>query len=119
MDRILAGGKKVKLVIDLLPTSWVFKKGHRIRVSIAGADWPTFQLHPKLSPTNNPNDQNNIVPAITVCHRDGRYEGSTELYTFRDDVYLPYEDQWLRWKTKKNWERGSVEIYKCEGEPGK
>jgi hypothetical protein len=75
----------------------------------------------KLSPTNNPNDPNNIVPMITVYHdakhpsrieqpviprkpvlfegtakiksSSGKCEGPAELYTFTNDVYLHYEDQ--------------------------
>ena len=53
VDGIFADGTIVKLIIDLFPTSWVFKKGHRIRVSIACADWPTYDLHPKLSLSND------------------------------------------------------------------
>ena len=56
----------VELVSDFHPTSWVFKKGHSIRVSIACADWPTFTLHPKLGPSNDPDDPDNILPVITV-----------------------------------------------------
>ena len=58
----------VEMVIDLLPTSWVFKKGHSIRVSIAGADFPTFQLHPQLSKANDPAAPDNITPTYTI-HR--------------------------------------------------
>jgi putative CocE/NonD family hydrolase len=144
---IFSGGKKVELVIDLNPTSWVFKMGHRIRVSVAGVDWPEFQLHPALSPTNNPNDPNNIIPTIRV-YRDAKhpsrielpvnprkpilfegtakiktsaekYEGPAELYTFTNDVYLHYEDQWIKWEVIKNWQEGYVEHYKGEGELGK
>jgi len=68
----------VELVFDLYPTSWVFKKGHRIRVSIAAADWPTFDLHPKLSPKNNPSDQANTAPTITVYH-DAKHPSGIEL----------------------------------------
>jgi putative CocE/NonD family hydrolase len=68
VEKIFAGGNIVELVFDLYPTSWVFKRGHRIRVSIACADWPTFDLHPKLSPKNDPNDPANTVPTITVYH---------------------------------------------------
>lgn len=78
VDVIFAGGNMVELVIDLYPTSWVFKKGHRIRVSIACADWPTFDLHPKLSPTNDPNDPANIIPTITV-YRDANHPSHIEL----------------------------------------
>lgn len=65
-DGILAARKTVRLYFDLQPTCWVFRKGHRIRVSIACADYPTFRLHPKLSPSNKADDPNNIVPVITV-----------------------------------------------------
>jgi uncharacterized protein len=35
----LVAGEPVRLQMDLLPTSYVFKSGHRIRVSVAGADY--------------------------------------------------------------------------------
>jgi len=68
-DKILAGNKVVELVFDLKPTSWVFRKGHKIRISIACADWPTFRLHPKLAPNNKPGDPENNVPTVTI-YRD-------------------------------------------------
>ncbi len=71
-DKILAGGKAVRLYFDLQPTSWVFRKGHRIRVSVACADWPTFRLHEKLAPTNNPNHPDNRIPTVTV-YRDEQH----------------------------------------------
>lgn len=67
---VFADGNVVHLTVDLLPTSWVFKEGHSIRVSIACADWPTFEILPELSPTNDPADPNNIVPVITVFRDD-------------------------------------------------
>jgi hypothetical protein len=57
---------RTELVIDFQPTSWTFREGHRIRVSIACSDWPTFRLHPKLSPQNDPAAGDNSVPTITV-----------------------------------------------------
>ncbi|MFM1886276.1 MAG: hypothetical protein RL026_1433 [Pseudomonadota bacterium] len=42
----LAGGRVRAYTLDLLPTAWVFKAGHRLRLSIAGADAPSFALHP-------------------------------------------------------------------------
>jgi predicted acyl esterase len=147
VEDIFAQKNITKLVIDLLPTSWVFKKGHKVRVSIAGADWPTFDLNPILSPSNNPSDPNNVVPRITV-HRDlihsshvelpvippkpilfeGKarikirhlnYDGPAELYTFTEAVYLHFDDQWLKWETTRNWESGPLEHYRCENELGK
>jgi putative CocE/NonD family hydrolase len=148
IDGVFAGGEKANLIFDLMPTSWVFKKGHRIRVSIAGADYPTFELHPELSPSGEPDDPENIVPEITA-YRDAEYpsfvslpvipvkptafEGTVEvkadrkgfdevpaeLYTFETAVYLHFDDQWLKWDTTAHWQEGMVEYYKCEGELGK
>jgi len=147
VDGNLGGGKKAKLVIDLMPTSWVFKEGHRIRISLAGADWPTFQLHPALSPKNDPSDPANITPTITV-YRNAiypshivlpvipdnpnvfkgtanvttsglNYEGPAELYTFESEVYLHFNDQWLKWKTIKHKQTTSPGRYNCTGESGK
>ncbi|RMG31745.1 MAG: CocE/NonD family hydrolase [Bacteroidetes bacterium] len=49
-DRPLAGGKAIELRFDMLPTSWLFKKGHKIRIAIAGADRGNFELNPYLCP---------------------------------------------------------------------
>jgi uncharacterized protein len=43
-----SGGKVVALRFDLYPTSWVFRAGHRIRISLAAADSPTFETHPAV-----------------------------------------------------------------------
>jgi predicted acyl esterase len=69
---VFADGKTVQLTIDLLPTSWVFKVGHSLRVSIAGANWPTFEILPELSPKNDPADPGNVVPVITI-YRDSEH----------------------------------------------
>jgi putative CocE/NonD family hydrolase len=66
-----ANGKTVRLKLDLMPTSWVFKRGHRIRVSLTGADHPSFVLHPQLSRTNDPNDPTNIVPTWSIKRGPG------------------------------------------------
>lgn len=47
--RPFADGKVVSLTLDLMPTAWLFKAGHRVRVSITGADYPSFEHHPELS----------------------------------------------------------------------
>ena len=73
-DRVFADGAVVRITTSLHPTSWVFRAGHGIRLSVAAADWPVFDLHPKLSPRNRPDADDNIVPIITV-HRGGD-EGS-------------------------------------------
>lgn len=70
-DRVFADGAIVEVVTDINPVSWVFRKGHSIRLSIAAADWPTFELHPKLSPQNDPAAPDTIVPTITIHYGDG------------------------------------------------
>lgn len=40
-----------ELVFDLLPTSYLFKQGHRIRIALAGADRDHFALIPSDPPT--------------------------------------------------------------------
>jgi predicted acyl esterase len=41
-DRIGAGADPVEMVFDLLPTSKLFRAGHRIRLTIGGADYSNF-----------------------------------------------------------------------------
>lgn len=50
--QLLTPNQVAELVFDLLPTSYQFKKGHSIRVALAGADKDHFALiPPDVSPT--------------------------------------------------------------------
>jgi putative CocE/NonD family hydrolase len=60
----LAGGKVVELRLDLMPTSWLFRKGHRLRVAIAGADAGNFEINPYLCRDNRPEDCLRTVVSI-------------------------------------------------------
>ena len=55
-------GETVKLVFDLLPISYLFKKDHRIRISIAGADAGHFNL-PSPQPTHFDISTSGIAPS--------------------------------------------------------
>jgi len=77
-ETVLADGKIVQLKIDLQATSWTFKQGHRIRISVACADNTIFELTPELCPNNNASDEANIVPDITV-YRDAEHPTSVTL----------------------------------------
>ncbi len=46
----LVPGEPAELTFDLLPSSYLFKKGHRIRVAVAGADKDHFALIPETPP---------------------------------------------------------------------
>jgi len=49
--RTLVPGEVAELVFDLLPTSYVFLKGHSIRIALAGADVSHFTNPPGNPPT--------------------------------------------------------------------
>jgi uncharacterized protein len=49
--RPLAEGEIAELVIPLLPTSYLFREGHRLRVALSGADRDHFTQHPAEIPT--------------------------------------------------------------------
>jgi hypothetical protein len=68
MIDVFNGGRRIELLFDLYPTSWVFAKGHRIALSIACADWPSHDLNPELSPRNDPADPATTRPRITLFH---------------------------------------------------
>lgn len=75
---VFADNAIVELTLDFNPTSWVFKQGHGIRVSIACADYPTFRLNPAVSPQNKPDAPDNAPPAVTV-YRDAIHPSHVEL----------------------------------------
>jgi len=54
-EAVFADGRVVDLRFDLIPTSWLFRAGHRIRISIAGADYGNFELNPALCTADDPN----------------------------------------------------------------
>lgn len=75
---VFAGGRVAEVRTALYPTAWRFKRGHSIRLSIAAADWPTFELHPALSPQNRPDAPDNRVPTLGF-HRGGTQASYLEL----------------------------------------
>ena len=66
----LKPGEIAKLSFALLPTSYQFKKGHRIRLTITGADKDHFAILPGESPT------------FTI-HRSKQYQSHLELPVVR------------------------------------
>lgn len=48
VKQVFADGRVVELRFDLMPSAWLFKKGHRIRIAIAGADYGNFEYNPEL-----------------------------------------------------------------------
>lgn len=75
---VFAHGRIAQVQTALFPTAWRFRKGHSIRLSIAAADWPAFELHPALAPQNRPDAPDTVEPTIGI-HRDGRTASFIEL----------------------------------------
>ena len=48
----LANDTILQLTFDIKPLSWKFREGHKIRLSIAGADYENYEFNPKLCPDN-------------------------------------------------------------------
>jgi len=61
---------------DLTPTSWVFQKGHKLRISIAGADFENFELNPTLCPDGN---LKNCQSTVLNIHRGNTQMSKIEL----------------------------------------
>lgn len=74
--RPLAGGEPVELCFDLLPTSWLFKKGHRIRISIACADKGNFEMNPFLC---SGDDSADCPETLVTLHRTAAMPSRVEL----------------------------------------
>ncbi len=65
--KLLTPGKVVPLTIEMYPTSLMFKRGHRIRLDIAGSNFPRFDVNPN---TGEPLGANRLeaVAANAVYH---------------------------------------------------
>lgn len=72
----LAGNAVISMRFDLTPTSWVFQKGHKLRISIAGADFENFELNPTLCPDGN---LKNCQSTVLNIHRGNTQMSKIEL----------------------------------------
>ena len=66
----------VNLVFDLKPLSWKFKVGHKIRISIAGADYENYEFNPGISPDNT---MENCQPTTLNIHTGNTYPSYVDL----------------------------------------
>ena len=65
--QLMKKGEIAELIFDLLPTSYLFKKGHSIRIAVAGADKDLFPLM-KSDP-----------PPILTIHRNEKFASAIDL----------------------------------------
>lgn len=66
-EKLMTPGEVYRMTVRLYPTSNVFKKGHRIRIDIAGSNFPRFDVNPN---TGEPLAQHrrSVVATNTVLH---------------------------------------------------
>ena len=64
----LEPGRVEEYVIEMLPTSNLFRRGHRIRVEVASASFPAFDRNTN---TGNPLGADHAgVPAVQLIHHN-------------------------------------------------
>ena len=67
----LEPGRVEEYVIELLPTSNLFRRGHRIRVEVASASFPAFDRN--LNTGNPLGADSSGVPAVQLVHHDAEH----------------------------------------------
>jgi hypothetical protein len=114
--RDLEPGKVYPLKIEMHLTSWVFPKGHRIRVAISNALWPMILPTPYAMTTSlelGGNDGSRIVlPVVPVKGRTPPEFSAPQLAEERTDITnegFPWPGEWTverdeaRQKTTVHW----------------
>jgi putative CocE/NonD family hydrolase len=71
-----ANNSIVNLKFDLKPQAWKFRSGHKIRISIAGADYKNYEFNPFISPDNT---LGSCKPTILYVHTGKYYESHIAL----------------------------------------
>lgn len=134
-DEALDADKPAQLLFDILPTSYVFKRGHRIRLAIINSGGPAFQAPPgqdrKAPPsirvlrtaTHPSYISLPIVPKgssvyrgkLTIHTADLRYTGPGAMYTAPKGTYIQYGDKWLKYGESFN---ATKSTYQAQGATG-
>ncbi|MCU0845145.1 MAG: CocE/NonD family hydrolase [Spirochaetes bacterium] len=70
----LEGGRVIELRFDLFPMAWVFKKGHKIRLALAGVDAGNFEQNPAFGSAGG-----EPKPTTLYFHRGGKIASRIEL----------------------------------------
>ena len=136
-ERKLSPGEPVQLEMTMMPTSYVFRKGHRMRVSVTGAVGKVFNMEPannEDAPTrvsvyrdqDHPSfislplsrDANVARGRLMIDSEAVQYSGAAKLYLGSEVVYIGYQDQWLRCDSVHYEKNGLTGTYSCKSEFG-
>lgn len=135
-----------ELVFDILPTSYIFPAGHRMRVVVMAASKQALNyLTPDSTVTIYHDkkhasyvslpiiDKLNVFQGTVTMHtRQDQYSGPADLYASPEGIYLSYAGKWLKWKTERAWDgdwrgyflrdaecfKGDTEHFMGEGKSG-
>ncbi len=133
----LTPGEPVKLEITMMPTSYFFAKGHRIRLAVVCSLGKIFNLEPETdedAPTSVSvhrdkdhlshivlpvSDHSNVCRGtLNVDSGSQQYKGAAKLYLGSDAVYIGFKDQWIKWGSVQYKENPNSEVYTCDGDLG-
>jgi uncharacterized protein len=128
----LTSNTPAELVFDILPTSHVFKAGHRIRLTIVNASKHVLTyLQPSASVSIYRNKIHKSYISLPIIHklnifkgtakiysRHEAYEGPADLYASPTAIYVNYAGKWLKWKTEESWDGCRNEYYMGRGDTG-
>ena len=81
-----------------------------------------FEVSPPshlVLPVLPPQKSNVFEGTANIVAAGVTYKGPADLYAFSTATYLNFRDQWIKWKTIRNWQDGLEEHYESEGKAGK
>jgi predicted acyl esterase len=107
----LPPGERAQLEIELDTTGWVFRSGHRLRVSVANADWPNVwpTPHPATSRVHRgPSAPSHLVIPLVPAHGSAeapRFEPSPVIVGRHASMAVPPD-----WSVKRDGLTGRAEV---------
>ena len=63
-------GTPFELAIELSPTSYLFKKGHRIRLQVSSSNYPLIDINPNTGKSLLLDQTNEMIKAMQTIYHD-------------------------------------------------
>ena len=93
--------------IDLMATGWRFRSGHRIRLAIAGNDWPCLWPLPRLAPLEITGPVELVLPGLPRDTAPFRVEGAVVPVTWTE---AETAERPARWDVVESGDGGAAGI---------
>ncbi len=124
----LIPNRPTELVFDILPTSHIFKAGHRIRLVVMAASKQALNFLTPDSTVTIYRDKHHAsyvtLPTITYLNiytgtvKLKDYAGPADLYASPTAIYIGYDGKWLKWDTEQSWKAGVTQHFKGRSAQG-